>query len=171
MLALVTINLQLKLKLTELRQVLGVLVIFGTGCTWHNLVDKSVQDAFLRNMMFGQSNSQQVNTAYYKEKYWGEFGEYDYSKSTSSATLTGRIWEATLMGYVHSLASDNLSNPTDTVNVPCTISVPHWPTEYLRDLTSGLFVYNNNGLKYGEGMPLRVDNQTMDTCKFNLIVK
>ena len=133
---------------------------FGTGCTWHNLADKSVQDAFLRNMMFGQSNSQQVNTAYYKEKYWGEFGEYDYSKSTSSATLTGRIWEATLMGYVHSLASDNLTSATDTVNVPCTISVPHWPTEYLRDLTSGLFVYNNNGLKYGEGMPLRVDNQT-----------
>ena len=133
---------------------------FGTGCTWHNLASKGTQDAFLRNMMFGQSNSQQVNTAYYKEKYWGEFAEYDYSKSTTAATLTGRIWGASLTSRTHDLAASGRDTYYDEVDVPCSFSVPHWPTENLRDLTSGLFVYNNDGLKYGEGMPLRVDNQT-----------
>ena len=130
---------------------------FGTGCTWHNLANKSTQDAFLRNMMFGQSNSQQVNTAYYKEKYWGEFAEYDYSKSTTAATLTGKIWGVSLTSKNQPLTR---STYYDTVDVSCSFSVPHWPTENLRDLTSGIFVYNNDGLKYGEGMPLRVDNQT-----------
>ena len=130
---------------------------FGAGVTWHNLSNLSGQIDFLRRMMFGQTNTQQGNVGYYTTG-GGERQQYDFSKSTASGTFEGNItgalvnnkWYANISGF-----------PTiSPLTVPAEISVPHWPTEYLRDLSSGRFKYNNIGLKFGEGIPLRVDNQT-----------
>ena len=128
---------------------------FAAGVTWHNLSNLSSQSDFLRRMMFGQTNSQQANVGY-STKEGGERQEYDFSKSSSSGTFTGKITGALVQNkwYATGFPSGIVG-----LDVDATIEVPHWPTEYIRDLSSGRFKYNNKGLKYGEGIPLRVDNQ------------
>ena len=134
---------------------------FSTGCTWHKIdVDtRSAQVNFLQRMMLGRSNTQQVNAAYYIN-YAGERGQYDFSKSSTSGTWGGNIRSLNTYNRYTPVQGDGITSATTSVNVSASFSVPHWPTANLRDLTSGKFQYNNTGLKYGEGMPLRIDNQT-----------
>ena len=132
---------------------------FNTGCTWHAFSSYSQQKNFFTRMMLGLSNTQQTN-AMYVNGYEAEFGDCDFSKSTSSATMQGTIDSISFHGKMHNITSDGIGTQKKTVTVNCSFSVPHWPTEYLRNLTTGYFVYNNAGLKFGEGMPLRIDNQT-----------
>ena len=134
---------------------------FNTGCTWHKFdaTTRAKQFEFLKNMMLGRTNTQQVNAAYFIE-YRGERGQYDFSKSTTSGTWSGRIAALATRNRYLPKQSDGITTDRLSVNVPISFAVPHWPTENLKDLTSGRFVYNNKGLKYGEGFPLRVDNQT-----------
>ena len=134
---------------------------FSTGCTWNKIDTSSanVQFEFLRNMMLGRTNSQQVNAAYFKV-YRGERGQYDFTKSSTSGTMSGKITNLATYNSRGPIQSDGITTTNTTVDVSTSFSVPHWPTENLKDLTSGRFVYNGKGLKYGEGFPLRIDNQT-----------
>ena len=134
---------------------------FSTGCTWHKFDgdSRTKQYEFLKNMMLGRTNSQQVNAAYYVI-YRGERGQYDFSKSTTSGSWSGNIRALSTRNRYLPIQSDGITTDRLSVSTPISFAVPHWPTENLRDLTSGRFVYNNKGLKYGEGFPLRIDNQT-----------
>ena len=134
---------------------------FDTGCTWHNLDQLSAQNTFLQHMMLGQNNTQQVNVGYMVQE-GGERQEYDFSKSTTSGTINGTLTEAnTLTRYRLGSGGGTDTNRATKMSKSVTITVPHWPTENLSDLTSGKFLYNGQKLKYGQGVPLRVDNQTI----------
>ena len=128
---------------------------FSTGCTWHAISNKSAQKDFLKKMMLGKSNSQQVNLGY-RGNEGGERQEYDFTKSTSNGKISGNFSEATVQSrYYYTGATSRAINIGTSVD----LNVPHWPTGNLKDLTTGYFLYNGHGLKFGEGFPLRVDNQ------------
>ena len=134
---------------------------FNTGCTWHSLDQLGNQNTFLQNMMLGQDNTQQVNVGYSTNE-GGERQEYDFSKSTTSGTINGTLTEAnTLNRYRLGSGGGTDTNRATQMSKSVTITVPHWPTENLRDLTSGKFLHNGQKLRFGEGVPLRVDNQTI----------
>ena len=133
---------------------------FSTGCTWHQLSNPGEQKSFLMKMMLGKANSQQVNLDL-KTSDGGERQDYDYSKSTSFATIRGKLTDASVMGryYYANVAAGADNRIKSNLSVDVALTVPHWPTGNLKDLTSKYFMYQGQGLKYGEGFPLRVDNQ------------
>ena len=137
---------------------------FSTGCTW-NLMDSATATSQIKsfnNLMLGKDCNTKVNIGKHLGKDNGERVLYDLKDAKSFGSLSGN-W---LNGrYMETAMNTSAAVPFVTLGNTGSLGIPHWPTEDLKKLTTGMFSYNNNRIKFGQGLPLIIDNQSDGTLQ------
>ena len=132
---------------------------FSTGCTWNLMDDATATNQInsFNNLMLGKDCDTTVNIGKHLGKDDGERVMYDLKDATDFGYLEG-LW---INGrFMETSRNTGSAVPFVTLDKTGSLGIPHWPTEYLKNLTTGMFSYNNNRIKFGQGLPLIIDNQS-----------
>ena len=131
--------------------------LINSGCQFYNIYNYASQQkhAWLY-MMLGSDNNQNVNVGRFKS-WGGERQLYDFTGTADAAYIDGTFDTVIIQDPVVQ-ATAKMWNDSQTIDVAGQIKLPYWPTEKLQNLTTHLFKFKDSYLKYGQGLPLRLDN-------------